>query len=455
MPGWADEAVFYNIFPLGALGAPEANDFASPAANRVAQLSGWLGAARAIGADAILLGPVFESSRHGYDTADLFTIDRRLGTNEAFAAWVGEAHAAGFRVVLDGVFHHVGRDFWAFRDVLAHGEASAYRSWFHLDFGRPSPLGDPFFYEGWNKHYDLVKLNLAEPALREHLFAAVRMWIESFGIDGLRLDAADVLDRSFQRDLAGFCRGLKPDFWLKGEVIHGDYTRWIREAGLDAVTNYELHKGLWSSHNDRNYFELGHSLARQFGEGGIYKDLILYNFLDNHDVERIASRLREPAHLVPLHLLLFTVPGLPSIYYGSEWGISGRKEKGTDAPLRPALDPERLAEGAPHPELPPLIRSLATLRREHPALRAGTYRELHLASEQFAFARETGDNRAIIAVNAAGSPAEIVLRGEGLEGAWRDGLAPGRVFGAEGRTLHVPLEPNSGRVLVRSGPLSP
>lgn len=449
MPGWAEDAVFYNIFPLGALGAPEANDFVAPPADRVVRLSDWLAPAREIGANAILLGPVFESSRHGYDTADLFAIDRRLGTNAAFAAWVAEAHASRFRVVLDGVFHHVGRDFWAFRDVLANGEGSAYRSWFHLDFGRQSPLGDSFFYEGWNKHYDLVKLNLADASLREHLFAAVRMWIETLGIDGLRLDAADVLDRGFQRDLADFCRSLKAEFWLKGEVIHGHYRTWIDEAGLDSTTNYELHKGLWSSHNDRNYFEVAHSLERQFGEGGIYRGLTLYNFLDNHDVERIASRLRDPAHLVPIHVLLFGVPGLPSIYYGSEWGIPGRKAPGSDAPLRPALDPASLAGGAPHPELPPLIGRLAALRREHPALRHGSYRQLHAASEQFAFAREAGDSRVIVAVNAAPHPAELTLRGEGLDGTWRDGLAPERVFAHAGGALRVALEPNAGRVLVR------
>jgi glycosidase len=449
MPGWAENAVFYNIFPLGALGAPERNDFVSPPADRIARLSGWLGPAREVGANAILLGPVFESSRHGYDTADLFAIDRRLGRNEAFAAWVAEAHAAGMRVVLDGVFHHVGRDFWAFRDVLAHREGSAYRSWFHLDFGRESPLGDPFFYEGWNKHYDLVKLNLAEPAMREHLFAAVRMWIEGFGIDGLRLDAADVLDRGFQRDLAAFCRSLKPDIWLKGEVIHGNYRTWIEEAALDSTTNYELHKGLWSSHNDRNYFEVAHSLQRQFGEGGIYRDLTLYNFLDNHDVERVASRLREPAHLVPVHVLLFTVPGLPSVYYGSERGIAGRKEKGTDGPLRPALDPARLGEGAPHPDLPALIRSLAALRQQHAALRVGRYRELHVASEQFAFARDHEAERVIVAVNAAPEAAEVTIRADGLEGEWRDGLAPENIFPGGAGLLRVPLGPNSGRVLVR------
>jgi glycosidase len=453
MPGWADEAIFYNLFPLGALGAPEQNHFAGPPADRVSRLSGWLGSARDIGANAILLGPVFESSRHGYDTADLFTIDRRLGTNEAFAAWVAEAHAAGFRVVLDGVFHHVGRDFWAFRDVIAHGEASAYRAWFHLDFSRRSPFDDPFFYQGWNKHYDLVKLNLEEPAVREHLFAAARMWIEQFGIDGLRLDAADVLDRSFQRDLAGFCRACKPDFWLMGEVIHRDYGVWIREAGLDSVTNYELHKGLWSSHNDRNYFELAHTLARQFADGGIYKGLQLYTFLDNHDVERIASRLREAAHLTPVHILLFTVPGTPSIYYGSEWGIPGRKTQGSDAPLRPALDPESLPSIAPHQHLPALIRQLARLRREHAALRTGSFRQLHLASQQFAFAREAAEDGVIVAVNAEPEAREIAVSLDGTplgDGAWADALAPNVVLQPEGRKLRIPLAANSGRVLVRA-----
>ncbi|MXQ12337.1 alpha-amylase family glycosyl hydrolase [Microvirga makkahensis] len=299
MPDWASDAFIYNLYPLGAVGAPARNDLRAPASQRIEQLYAWISHVQAVGADALLLGPVFESTAHGYDKADFFCVDRRLGTNEEFAQRSKALHQRGVRLVLDGVFHHVGRDFWAFRDVLAHGQASPYCHWFHPDFTGRSPHGDPFYYEGWNGHYDLVKLRMTHPEVREHIFAAIRMWVEEFGINGLRLDAADALDLGFQKELAAFCRALRPDFWIMAEVIHGDYRRWINEGGADSVTNYELHKGLYSSHNDRNLFEVAHSLTRQFGHGGLYEGLLLYNFADNHDVERIASRLKEAGHLYP------------------------------------------------------------------------------------------------------------------------------------------------------------
>ncbi|MFY0574859.1 alpha-amylase family glycosyl hydrolase [Cystobacter fuscus] len=274
--------------------------------------------------NALYLGPVFESSSHGYDTADYSKVDRRLGTNADLSRLVAAMRAAGIRVILDGVFHHVGRDFWAFRDVQVHGERSRYRDWFSgLQFGKRSPYGDAFSYDGWSGHYNLVKLNLQNAEVRAHLFGVVEQWISEFGIEGLRLDVAEVMDVSFLRDLAAFCRRLRPDFWLLGEAIHGDYRRLGNPETLDSVTNYECYKGLYSSLNDRNYFEIAYSLQRQFGENGIYRDLLLYNFVDNHDVNRIASTLKDPAHLLPLHLMLFTIPGVPSIYYGSEWGQEG------------------------------------------------------------------------------------------------------------------------------------
>jgi cyclomaltodextrinase / maltogenic alpha-amylase / neopullulanase len=447
MSRWASDACIYNLYPLGAVGAPARNDLHAPVSQRIEQLYAWLSHVQAVGADALLLGPVFESTAHGYDTADFFRIDRRLGTNEEFARWSKTLHQHGLRLVLDGVFHHVGRKFWAFRDVLAHGQGSAYCHWFHLDFTRRSPHGDPFFYEGWNGHYDLVKLRVDHPDVKEHLFAAVRTWIEEFGIDGLRLDAADALDLGFQKELAAFCRALRPDFWIMAEVIHGDYRRWISEGAVDSVTNYELHKGLYSSHNDRNLFEIAHSLNRQFGQGGLYEGLSLYNFADNHDVERIASRLREPDHLYPLHILLFTVPGIPSIYYGSEVGLEGRKGAGTDAPLRPALTSSDLRRRGAHPDLLPVIQRLAVLRKQRIALRRGSYRQLHVTPEQIAFLREAGEDRIAVAVNAAGAPAQIRISISGAR--WLvDVLNPGHTFEVHKGVAVVPLDAHWGRVLV-------
>lgn len=407
---WARDAVIYHLYPLGALGAPARNDFTSPPAQRITALHSWLDSIADLGATAIQLGPVWESTAHGYDTADYFTVDRRLGDTAMLARWSDDLHRRGLRLILDGVFHHTGRDFWAFRDLLRNGGASPYAGWFHLDFTGRSPYGDPFAYQGWHGHYDLVKLNTSNPAVRDHLFAAVRHWVETFGIDGLRLDAADVLDLDLQRDVAAFCRSLRPDFWLLGEVIHGDYRRWANPDTLDTVTNYELYKALYSSHNDRNYFELAYALRRHSDdEAGLYPDLALATFADNHDVDRIASRLTDPGHLELLYALLLTAPGVPVIYYGSEWGIPGRKAPGSDAPLRPALTPAALQNAAPHPALRGRIRRLIHLRRTHPALRRGSYRQLHVAHEQFAYQRTLEDEAIVVAVNASVHPAQIEL----------------------------------------------
>src|SRR5207248_2637864 len=268
----------------------------------------------------------------------------------------------------------------------------AYRDWFAgVDFGRRSPYGDPFGYEGWQGHFDLVKLNLRHPEVRAHLFGAVQSWVERFDIDGLRLDVADALDPGFLRDLAAFCRGLRPDLWLLGEAIHGDYRRLTGPGLLDSATNYECYKGLYSSHNDRNYFEIASSLNRQFGDGGLYRDLPLYNFADNHDVNRVASTLRNPAHLYPLYLLLFTIPGVPSVYAGSEWGIEGIRKAGDDRPLRPPFpSPAAAASRGTHPDLAVAVARFAALRHRSAALRRGSYRQLHVAPEQLAFARQEG-----------------------------------------------------------------
>ncbi|HAF48860.1 MAG TPA: alpha-amylase, partial [Anaerolineaceae bacterium] len=306
------DAVFYQIYPLGLCGAPERNDFGSPIEHRLTTLTPWLDHIQELGANAIYLGPVFQSSSHGYDTVDYYRVDRRLGDNESLAHFAELVHQRDMLLILDGVFNHVGRDFWAFKDLQNNGQNSAYRDWFHnLRFDQHSPKGDPFSYEGWQGHYDLVKLNLSHPDVRAHLFESVRMWKDQFGIDGLRLDAADCIDLNFLSALNRFTKSLNPQFWLMGEVVHGDYCQWVNAETLDSVTNYEAYKGLYSSLNDANYFEIAYGLNRQFGDHGVYQDKVLYNFVDNHDVDRVASKLKHPAHLFPLYLLLFTMPGIP------------------------------------------------------------------------------------------------------------------------------------------------
>jgi cyclomaltodextrinase len=434
---WATDSIFYHVYPLGLCGAPLRNDFGAPPVERLEQLTGWLDHIRGLGCNALYLGPVFESTAHGYDTADYWHLDRRLGTDETLRRFVAASHEAGIRVVLDGVFNHVGRDFWAFRDVLTNGGASAFRDWFAgLRFDRRSPHGDPFAYEAWSGHYDLVKLNLGNPDVRAHLLGAVESWIRDFDIDGLRLDAADVLDLGFQRELSAHCRSLKPDFWLLGEIVHGDYRRWANPQTLDSVTNYEAYKGLYSSLVDRNYFEIAYALNREFGPRGVYAGLPLYNFVDNHDQDRIASKL-ERRHLAPLHCLLFTMPGVPSIYYGSEWGLEGRRRPGDDGPVRPALD---LADGprlGSDPGLAGTISALSKLRRHSPALRHGTYRQLLVNDEQLAFARESDGEIVIVALNSAATSATMRLPAP-RDGQWRDLLGEGTVTAAGSMEVQVP-----------------
>jgi glycosidase len=443
---WARDAVFYHVYPLGLLGAPARNDFGAAPVERLDRLTGWLGHIRGLGCNALYLGPVFESTAHGYDTADYWHLDRRLGTDETLRRFVGTAHEAGLRVVLDGVFNHVGRDFWAFRDVLANGANSAYRDWFAgLRFDGRSPFGDPFVYEGWAGHFDLVKLDLANAAVREHLFGAVESWIRDFDIDGLRLDAADVVDIDFQRALAAHCRAIKPDFWLMGEIVHGDYRRWANPGALDSVTNYEAFKGLYSSLVDRNYFEIAYTLNREFGPSGMYPGLSLYNFVDNHDQDRVASRLGDPRLLYPLYLMLFTMPGVPSIYYGSEWGLAGRRARGDDGPVRPALELVTAPGLGTEPALADAIRRLATIGAGSMALRRGSYRQLHVAAEQMAFARELDGELIVVMLNAADHAVEVAVPAL-RDGEWHDLLDGGAVVAAGG-TLRADVPASWGRVL--------
>jgi glycosidase len=444
---WSEGAIFYHIYPLGSTGAPRSNDAEAPVTARLEQLYGWLDHIQSLGANALYLGPLFESKSHGYDTLDYFQVDRRLGSRETLAALSAELHRRGMRLVLDAVFNHVSREHWAFRDVLAHGANSPYAGWFHLDFSRQSPYHDPFTYQRWDGHYSLVKLNTSHPGVRQHLFEAVKDWVNTYDIDGLRLDAADVMAPAFLSALAQHCHDRKPDLWLMGELVQGDYTRLVNSDTLDSCTNYITYKGLYSSFNDHNLFEIAHTLRTYFGEGAPYQRLRLYNFADNHDVDRVAASLREPAHLHPLHLLLFSMPGIPSIYYGSEWGWQGKRTPHSDQELRPAID-IRSPGSLPHPELAETIRRMAALRRELPALRLGGYRELLVASEQLAFLRTWGDEMAVVVVNAGSAPAQVDIDLPGAQGSLVDRLNPGSSYPmVDGRCRITDTAPDWGRVL--------
>ena len=401
---WYDSAVFYHIYPLGLCGCPHDNTDET-VGSHFDKLNEWAEHAHRIGCNAIYIGPLFESGSHGYDTIDYRMVDKRLGTNDDFKAFVNNCHNLGMKVIVDGVFNHTGRGFFAFQDVLKNRENSPYTSWYcNLNFWGNNEYNDGFSYDNWGGHNLLVKLNMWNQDVKNYHFDTVRFWVNEFDIDGIRLDAADVLDFGFMHDLRGVCDSIKPEFWLMGEVIHGDYSRWANEGMLHSVTNYELHKGLFSGHNDHNYFEIAHSIKRLLGIVG--KDFRLYTFTDNHDVSRIYSKLNNKQHMFNVALLQYTVPGIPSIYYGSEFGIEGDKNRDSDWNLRPDLN---LSDFNEMDELPMLFTKLGKLKQRFPELTYGDYQELYLTTRQFAFARVLNGKAVITALNNDDNPAHMEI----------------------------------------------
>lgn len=392
---WAYESVFYQIYPLGFCGAPFEND--GVLEHRIEKVNEWIPHIKKLGANAIYFSPVFESDTHGYNTRDYTKIDTRLGDNQDFKQVCDNLHKEGIRVVLDGVFNHVGRGFWAFQDVLQKRWDSPYRDWFHINFDGNSHYNDGLWYEGWEGNYDLVKLNLRNEAVIQHIFSAVKGWVEEFDIDGLRLDVAYCLDRDFLRRLRQFCNGLKPDFYLLGETLHGDYNQWANDDMCHSVTNYECYKGLHSSFNSMNMFEIVHSLLRQFGPENwtLYKGKHLLSFVDNHDVSRIASILNNEKHLPLIYALSFGMPGIPCVYYGSEWGAKADKREGDPALRAYFAEPQEN-------ELTEWIRKLAVAKKESKALNYGAFRSVVLTNKQCIFERKVDDERVLVAINADG-----------------------------------------------------
>ena len=394
---WAYNSIFYQIYPIGFCGAPTHND--GVCVPRIRKLSEWASYLEDLGVDSILLNPIFESDNHGYDTRDFRKIDCRLGTNEDFADVCKDLHGHHVKIVLDGVFNHVGRGFWAFQDVLEKKWDSPYKDWFHISFDGNSNYNDGLWYEGWEGNYDLVKLNLRNEDVIQHIFSCIKGWVEEFDIDGLRLDVAYCLDHDFLRRLRSFCDGLKPDFFLVGETLHGDYNQWMNDSMLHSVTNYECYKGLHSSFNSMNMFEINHSLLRQFGPDNwtLYKGKHLLSFVDNHDVTRVASILSNENHLPLIYALAFGMPGIPCVYYGSEWGAKARKEEG-DPALRACF------EKPAWNDLTTFISKLAEAKKHSNALNYGDFRSVLLTNRQCIFERKTDSERVLVAINADDQP---------------------------------------------------
>lgn len=442
---WYNEAVFYHIYPLGLTGAPKQNEYGKPV-HRLNTLLPWIDHIKEIGCTALYIGPLFESVGHGYETTDYRKLDSRLGDNEDLKNFVAACHEKGIKVIFDGVFNHTGRDFFAFKDIQEKRQNSPYVNWYcNVNFSGNTEYNDGFSYENWGGYNLLVKLNQRNPDVQNYICDVIRFWVSEFDVDGIRLDAADVLDFDFMKQLRRTAEEVKPDFWLMGEVIHGDYSRWVNGSTLHSVTNYALHKALYSGHNDHNYFEIAHTVKYLQNMG----DLDLYNFVDNHDVERIYTKLSNKAHFAPVHVLLYTLPGVPSIYYGSEFGIEGKKERTSDDSLRPALNLADYADAVEKNPCTALIAALGKVRQNTPALNYGSYAELMLTNRQYAFARDLDGVRVIVTVNnddnaasmdlAAGNAAEYV------------GTLTGEKISVENGRIHVTVAGNSGNIWVPAG----
>ncbi len=441
---WYDEAVFYHIYPLGMTGAPKQNSYSEPV-HRLNTLLPWISHIKEIGCNAIYIGPLFESVGHGYETTDYKKLDSRLGTNEDLTNFVAECHKQGVRVILDGVFNHTGRDFFAFQDIKQNRENSAYKDWYcNVNFWGNNSFNDGFSYENWGGYDLLAKLNQRNPAVRDYICDVIRFWVKEFNIDGIRLDAADVMDFEYMKALRQVANEVKNDFWLMGEVIHGNYSRWANDGTLHSVTNYMLHKALYSAHNDHNYFEVAHTI--KYVSDMLGNRLQLYTFVDNHDVERIYTKLNNKAHFVPVHIMLYTLPGIPSIYYGSEFGIEGKKERGSDDSLRPALNFDDYKDEAKTNPCTKIIASLGKIRRNTPALCYGDYKELLLQTTHFAYERTLEGRSVIVTVN--NSDSEVNMSTACGESEEYVGALTGERVCAKGGQIQVKVPANYGEIWI-------
>jgi cyclomaltodextrinase len=396
LPDWIEHAIFWQVYPLGFVGAEKAARTEPGVVHRLPQLIAWLDYAVELGASALLLAPIFASTSHGYDTIDYHAIDPRLGDDADFDALIAAAHGRGLRVVLDGVFNHTGREYPAFQRALTQGSQSPDAALFRIDFDKRSADGTPD-YADFEGHAELPALNHEAPAVADLVVDVMTHWLKR-GADGWRLDAAYAVPHAFWARVLPRVRADFPEAYIFGEVIHGDYVKFVRESTADSVTEYELWKATWSGINERNFFELSWTLERH---NALLDAFVPLTFIGNHDVTRIASRIADERHLPHALVVLLTTGGTPCIYYGDEQAFRGLKEDraGGDDAIRPAF-PAAPADLAPFgwPTYR-LQQTLIGLRRRHPWLHRARTHVLSLSNTQFVFEAFEGDTRITVALN--------------------------------------------------------
>jgi cyclomaltodextrinase len=394
-PAWTEHAIWWQVYPLGFVGAFPADQPPYAGEHRLRRLVSWFDHAIALGASGIALGPIFASRTHGYDTTDHYRIDPRLGDNADFDYLVAEAHRRGLRVLLDGVFNHVGVDFPRYREARSNDAATR---WFR---------GPPGRFHTFEGHSELITLNHDNPEVIDYTVDVMAHWLRR-GADGWRLDAAYTVPQEFWAATLPKVRELYPDAWFVGELIHGDYAAVVDAARFDSATQYELWKAIWSSINDANFFELDWALQRH---NTFLADFAPLTFIGNHDVTRIASRLDNSNHVAHALVILLTVGGAPSVYAGDEFGFRGVKEErdGGDDALRPEFSSPPAQLDAFGAEVWALHQYLIGLRRRHPWLHAALTTMVRLTNLHYVYETRNGDNALLVALNIDNEPLHLVL----------------------------------------------
>jgi cyclomaltodextrinase / maltogenic alpha-amylase / neopullulanase len=424
-PAWVQHVIWWQVYPLGFVGAYPADLPPAQDEHRLRRIVEWLDHAIELGASGVALGPIFASRTHGYDTTDHYRIDPRLGDDADFDHLIAEAHQRGLRVLLDGVFNHVATDF-------------AHTAWFRR-------RGNDFdTFEG---HGELIALDHDNPDVVGYVVDVMTHWLGR-GADGWRLDAAYAVPDRFWAQVLPRVRQQFPDSWFVGEVIHGDYSARVRDAGFDSVTQYELWKAIWSSLNDGNFHELDHALARH---NEFLDEFAPMTFVGNHDVTRIASRLEETRHLEHALVVLLTTGGIPSVYAGDEAAYRGVKEErfGGDDAVRPEFTSPLMGVDAHGHDVFRLHQYLIGLRRRHPWLHTARTSQLQLTNRQYVYQTRNESHALLVALNVDATPMPLSLPALGF--------GEGRILAGSGAppekaVVDTDVEPHGWLIIAPAAP---
>jgi cyclomaltodextrinase / maltogenic alpha-amylase / neopullulanase len=461
IPSWVQDSIFYQIFPDRfangdpSIDPPNVQPWGSPPSRRAYQggdlkgITDKLDYLLDLGINAIYLNPIFQSAaNHRYHTNDYFSIDPLLGSLDDFHNLIATAHRRNIRVILDGVFNHCGRGFFAFNDLLENEAESPYIDWFHV---RKFPLrafekGRARNYAGWWGFKDLPKFNTHTPAVRRYLLSVARYWIEQ-GADGWRLDVPNEIDDdSFWDEFRHVVRSANPEAYLVGEIWEA-LPRWVNDSHFDGLMNYPLRTALLACLSGKVPVTLFaaqvEALLKLYPREHINA---MYNLIGSHDTERTLTLLSGDANKLRLaYLFLFAYPGVPSIYYGDEIGVEG----GRDPDCRRAFpwDTAQWNVG-----LRNWVKRLTAVRKFSPALRSGEYLPL-LACDQpsgYAFARTLWEESIVIAVNPSDVPVKLTIPVNSL--SLRNGAVLHDLLGWQQATvkegnIQVTLEPFNGAYL--------